>query len=213
MTITLNDEESRDYIKAQEAANRIGIPFGAFVAKAIDYKVKIKSRDAVIANLKAVVKDLKEAAAVTVVVPEKPVATIPDLYAAQKQIQKEEEAAHRGGAAAVSGLDVLLGKSDPVSVVVNPAPKVEAKPEKLKSRLSKDDQTALDMLANGKIKSACGIEQFALKRSLRPKTVMTYIAKHSNGAYTTVLGRDIKKSDIWTGASIYADTLYFTVKK
>ena len=79
---------------------------------------------------------------------------------------------------------------------------------KYKSRLSKQDKLDLDMLAREKCRSNCEIEQFAAKRSLRPKTVATYINKHSDEQYILIEGCSIPDSDLWKNATIRADRLY-----
>lgn len=209
MTITLTNDESQEYIKLIGHVHTLGIPFGAFVTKAMSYKVKIKSRDAIIEDQKVLIAQLKDelAAAHSPVktVAKAPVATIPDMYAEQAKRQKEEEAAH------TEGFDVLTGTKEPTAVQVTtnniPAPKPVR--EKKKTRLNKKDMELLHKLTEGKVKASCSVTVFAAQRDLSPKTVETYINKHSKGKYKLVLGKDVKKSKIWPGASVHKEDVYF----
>lgn len=210
MTMTLNEEETRAYINALHTAEEFGIPFGAFVTKALEYKRKIKSRDAHIAELKQSISSLKAAAKETGVDAEKPsipAKAIPDLYAEQRALQKEEESAH------TDGMAVIMGAA-PTKVTVHTtedSPKASKKAkDKKRCSLNKADKAAFHVLAINKIKASCSVEVFAAQRNLSPKTVLTYIEKHSDGKYMTCLGSKVKKSAIWPGASVHPNETYFT---
>jgi len=87
---------------------------------------------------------------------------------------------------------------------------IEAPTVKLKTRLSKADKIDLEVLSKRNFTSDHRVDKFAKARNVRPSTVITYIIKHSKGAFTLVKGSSIKQGDYGFKLAVAKEALYFT---